>query len=420
MHFKLTEIDDIKMEPENLRPRSRGSESGFHELAARDRGSPSTSQGHDENGDDDCMIVNESSCSTEAQKMWRENKRKRHVPIIIDDNEPVVKKEHDVSPEVPDIFEIQRKIMHQFNARRGTASAGLGAHISGESPSPALRHRKRGHRKTKVEDGIDMKPDLDTLMRPNDEDDSWMHDNFEETDELENIKRLKITLEERKRRDGKLSEIDTIELLRLERQIALATRRRRVAYRDQSPHDFEEPITLSDDEDNMTIEDSGSERSDYHLSQMAREIQANYLKPTGEQQKPSKMGGRGTRRKAAKTAREVEEMRREKAREKERKKRARSASPPKGSANKKRSLIINQKKGGKASKNKKHKSRMQASLEDGTDEALEALIADLKHNNIIADRQAQEDLGDAPVIDEVSKDRQMKALLGKFIAKKNR
>jgi hypothetical protein len=121
------------------------------------------------------------------------------------------------------------------------------------------------------------------------------------------------------------------------------------------------------------------------------------------------------RRPVAKTAREVEEYRREKARAKETKKRARaSISKLRAKGKGKKSKCG---KGSAKKEKKQYKSRMKngwAGAGGGSDETLQTLLENLVQNNFIADRQNQEDFGDAPDIKERTKRRQLEALQGKY------
>jgi hypothetical protein len=350
--------------------------------------------------DDDCMIVNVEECSLEAQNKWSKSKSKPNV-ILLD---PIIKTEPGIEPpRTPNILEIQKRLISQHVAaqkRKSGASTMFGfTRPKDVSPIPRTKPKPRrgsNYQQKSLDNIVDVKVEFETLMRRGEDDSGWMgpqDDEGGESEELENLKRLKRSFEKRQGA-GSLTEVETIEFMKVKHQIQLQRRRRETADRLNKK---ESMFISSDDE-----EDDEAER---RLNQPVY----NQAAPQEEvAQDPNSKGGKkstkGRGRKVAKTAREVQEQRREKQREKERKKRARANSKrdPKGKGSKKT--------GKAAGPKQQHKSRMKMGLDDGA-ATLTSLLHNLVHNDFIADRQAQRELPVAPEIHATRKDQALLALL---------
>jgi hypothetical protein len=373
--------------------------------------------------DDDCMIVEEADCSPESRQLWSVSKSKPKASCKRKFGDAVIKVEPGLEPVRPaNLVEIQKTLIAQHNAtklRKSGASTLFGSRMSRQislSQSPKRKPKpRRGsvYQQKSLDDIVDVKEEFETLMRRGDGNISWMEDQDdrdEENEELENLKGLRQSFQKQQNARG-LTEVETIEMMKVNQQIELRNRRHETANRLNQ----KEVVLVSSDDD---IEDEGAERllrqSWYNQidedDETARTIERDLFQEAAEPaklsiSKGSKKPTKGKGRKVAKTAREVEERRREKERKKERKKRARLAlsrrAPTKGKESK---------NSGKKAAKKDYKSHMKGAWNGGR-EALHALLQDLIHNDFIADRLAQGELPDAPEINETRKDKALQALL---------
>jgi hypothetical protein len=371
--------------------------------------------------DGDCMIVDEDDCSPEARKKWLKSKVKQKTFGGRTFGDAVIKVEPGLERTRPaNLIEIQKKLIAQHNAtrlRKSGASTFFGSRMARAislSQSPKRKPKpRRGtvYQQKSLDDIVDVKVEFETLMRRGKENNSWMEeqdDRIEEHDELENLKRLRQSFQKRKSA-GHLSEVETIEMMKINQQIELQNRRQEAVNRlNQKEAMYVSSDDGEDDRAERLLRQSWYNQADDD-DNMARTTERVLFQDAEEPVKLAKSKGnkkptKGKGRKVAKTAREVEEKRREKAREKEWKKRARAAlskrAPPKGKASKKK----------KAAVKKDHKSHMKGGWKSGG-ETLQALLQDLVHNDFIADRQAQGELPDAPEINETRKDKALHALL---------
>lgn len=342
--------------------------------------------------EDDCMVVDEGECSIGARKKWATLKPKQKIP----DKVAIIKKEPGFEPpRSSDVLEIQRRLIARHNAaqkRKSGASKLFGwTRPKDVSPTPGTKSKPRrgSNYQQRNLDIVDVKVEFENLMRRGEDNSGWMEqsDNeYGENEEIENLKTLRQSLEKRKQ-DKHLTEVETIELMKINQQIELHGRRQLAVDR----LNRQESISSDDGED-----------------EAEHQLRLNLNNQVAKEDESAKKGRRkstkGRGRKVAKTAREVAENRRKKEREKERKKRARAAISKKGPLKGKGS------KAQKAIRPKEHKSRMKMTRDEG-EAALGTILQGLVHNDFIADRQAQGEFPDAPNIHETRKDKALHALL---------
>jgi len=376
-----------------------------------------------ENVDDDCVIVEEADCFGKSRQLWSISKSKPTASRRGSSGDIVTKAEPRTEPpRANNLMKIQKRLMAQHNAskmRKSGASTIFGPRTArqislSESPKRKAKPRRGSiYQQKSLNDIVDVKVEFETLMRRRDENTSWMEeedDKNEENEEFENLKRLRQAFQKRQN-EGSLTEVETIEMMKINQQIELRNRFQETANR---LNQKEVVVVSSDDEG----EDDHAERllrqSWYNQvhedDQMARTTERDLFQDTREPSQTSKPKGskkptKGKGRTFAKTAREVEEKRREKEREKERKKRARAALSKRAPPKKKGA-----KKPGKGATKRDHKSHMKNGCGSGA-EALHAMLQDLVHNDFIADRLAQGKLPEAPQINETRKDKALQALL---------
>ena len=372
--------------------------------------------------DDDCMIVEEADCSRESRQIWSISKSKPKTSGGNPFGDEVIKIEPGLERAQPaNLIEIQKRLISQHNAarlRRSGASTIFGTRSARPirlSPSPKSKPKPRrgtAYRPKTLDDIVDVKVEFETAMRRGEEDVNWMgqHDEDEENEEFENLKRLRQSLQRRKD-EGPLTDLETVEMMKVNQQIELHKRRKEAVNRLNQ----KEAMYISSDDEEDNGDEDGLRQSGYNQEgeddHMARTTGRVLFQETEETAKKPKSNGNKKstkgRRKVAKTAREVEENRREKEREKERKKRARAAlskrAPLKGKKSKKSGKVT----GPKAKK--QYKSHMKSAWDDR--ETLQTLLHDLVYNDFIADRQAQGELPDAPEIHETNKNKALHALL---------
>jgi hypothetical protein len=371
--------------------------------------------------DDDCMIVEEADCSSESRQIWSISKSIPKTSGGKKFGDKAIKVEPGLEVAKPaNLIEIQKRLISQHNAARlrtSGASTIFGtrtAHQINSSPSKRKPKPRRGtvYQPKSLDNIVDVKVEFETAMRQGGEELNWMgqHDEDEENEEFENLKRLRHSFQERQKA-GSLTDVEAVEMMKINQQIALNQRRQEAINRLNQ----KEAISVSSDDEEHEGDHGGFRQSDYNQEDkddhMTRTTESVFFQGAEETVKKSKSNANKkptkSRRKVAKTAREVEENRREKEREKERKKRARAAlskrAPLKGKKSKKAGKVT----GPKAKK--QHKSHMKSALNDR--ETLQTLLQDLVHSDFIADRQAQGELPDAPEIHETNKNKALHVLL---------
>jgi hypothetical protein len=371
--------------------------------------------------DDDCMIVEEEDCSPERHQKWSTSKSNPKTSDGKNFGNTLIKVEPGLEPAQPEnLIEIQKRLISQHNAARlrisgaSTVFSKRTAHPISLSQSPKRKPKpRRGtvYQPKSLDDIVDVKVEFETAMRRGEEEVNWIgqHDEDEENEEFENLKRLRQSFQRRKI-EGSLTEVETVEMMKINQQIELHKRRQEAANR----LNRREAISVSSDDEEDERNRGGLRQSGYNQEDeddhMTRATERVLFQEAEETAKKPKLNGNKkptqSRRKVAKTAREVEKYRREKEREKERKKRARAALSKRAPLKGKKS------KAGKVTgprAKKQHKSHMKSAWDDG--ETLQTLLHGLLHNDFIADRQAQGEFPDAPEIHETRKEKALHALL---------
>lgn len=366
----------------------------------------------------DCVIIDEEDCSPESREKWSKSKTKHKTSASRNFGDVGIKAEPGLERARPaDLVDIQKRLIAQHNAtrlRKSGASTIFGSRTRPIDLTPPPRTKPKPRRGTlyqqrTLDDIVDVKEEFQSIMHREEDDVGWMEQNDDDggTEELEGLKVLKRSFEQRQKSKD-LSEVETIELMKVNQQIELQRRRKEAMERNDM-------FISSDDEEDrnerllrQSLYSQAAE--DEH---MARTTERDFIQETEAPVEKQKSGsikklGKGRGRKVAKTAREVEENRREKEREKQRKKRARAVNskraPLKGKVSKKSGKAT-----GKKGK-KEYKSHMKAGW-GGAEETLQSLMQDLMHNDFVADRQAQGEYGEAPKIHETTKEKALRALL---------
>jgi hypothetical protein len=433
--------------------------------------------------EDDLFMVSEEDCSQEAKEKFRshrsgggKNMSRSKAPIVIDDdhsnnNRLLVKRELKNNENSDDEQRSRLTPLEMLRRQKACIARNVGSTKPTHRNSPFLNQgsnsssRRRlttnqpyGDSPSQFQDILNDNDEIKLLMRrDNEEDHDWMHNSGSDggqSDELERLERLKLNFEQRRRRAGKVSKLDSrenlkegrgngngfsesdqFELQRIIGQIELIKKRAQLAERHQGRGKdgrIENEMFVSDPEDDRAIrealaEDAKEKRTREYMEledeRLARATQESFNQQDsgnwnktrgGKKQK----GGMKKMTKRAKTAREVEDARREKEREKSCKKAGRDKSNSKGGSsfhnNPVKSGRTGSKKGRKEKekpKKKVHKSRMRNGWHNTEDLAFKAVLDDLIHNDFIADRAAQKDYGLAPSINERTKERQLQALL---------
>lgn len=371
--------------------------------------------------DDDRMMVEEADCSPKSRQIWLISKPAAKTSDRKGFGNTAIKAEREHERTQPDnIIEIQKRLISQHNAA-GLHRSGASTLFSKSMARPVslsqLPKRKPKPRHGTVyqpkslDDIVDVKVEFETAMRQGEEEVNWMgqHGEDEENEELENLKRLRQSFQ-RRNNEGSLTDVETIEMMKINQQIELHKRRQEAANR----LNLRDAMSVSSDDEEDEGDEGGLRQSRYnqededdYMIQTTERVLSQEAEETAKKQKlNSNKKPIKARRKVAKTAREVEKNRREKEREKERKKRARAAlskrAPSKGKKPKAGKVA-----GPRAKK--QHKSHMKSSWDDR--ETLQTLLHDLLHSDFAADRQAQGELPDAPEIHETRKEKALHALL---------
>jgi hypothetical protein len=362
----------------------------------------------DDDDNEDCMIVDQNDCSEDARTKWLSSHCK--APIILEDDNPVIKTEPEPALPISNFDTAQQRMLQQLNRKRKAGAStifGSAVKRTGEMNNSSQGNIRRPNCREAMDENLDLNEDLDAVMRHENEDDSWMEQDDEGgSDESEKLNSL-LTALEQVQQIRPLTNDELVEILKLKHQIELQGRRKEVARRD--------PIFDREQESMFVAEEEG-------------EMEANKdAEVEGDSsQKKGKKGAKGRVRKPPKNAREVEEKRREAAerrREKQRerdKKRSFHRAALRAARNGGRPTAAKAKKAAKGKGKQSHKSRMQNGLEGGSDQTLHNFLADLIHNDFIADRQAQGDLGDAPEINETSKKKQLDILFSRYCTRLTR
>jgi hypothetical protein len=362
----------------------------------------------EDDDDEECMIIDQNDCSEEVRTKWLSSHRK--APIILEDDNPVIKTEPEPPVPTPNFDTAQQRMLQQLNRKRKAGAStifGPAVKRAGEVNNSSQRNFRRPNCRGAMDDKLDINKELDAVMQHENEDDSWMEQDDEGgSNESEKLNSL-LTALEQVQRIRPLTSDELVEILKLKHQIELQERRKEVADR---------PFIFDREQESMFVSE---EEGDMDANKNP-EIEGSSNKKKG------KKGAKGRTRKPPKNAREVEEKRREAAvrrREKQRerdKKRSLHRAALRAAKNGGRPTAAKAKKAPKGKGKQSHKSRMQNGLEGGSDQTLHNFLADLMHNDFIADRQAQGDLGDALEINETSKKKQLDILFSRYCTRFDR
>jgi hypothetical protein len=258
---------------------------------------------------------------------------------------------------------------------------------------------------TSIGDEVGEKENIAIYMPHDTADNSWMeqdNNDAKEAEEIERLRKLEASLKSRNARN-QLSEMEIYQLRRVTNELKLNKRRKEIAERHK-----EEPIDVMFVAETVI---SGDSNGSGKLNGGPVEHTVNYQQPLWDPLLNDNIKNK-KRRKISRSAREVEEKRREKERGKSRKRRDKLALLN-GSSNKK-IVTVSKTKKEKSTKKvgkipREYRSRMK---EAGSNDALEAMLGSLAYNDPIQERLVQDDFGLAPEIHERgSKKRQMDALM---------
>jgi hypothetical protein len=364
----------------------------------------------------DSLLVNRAASSNQApQTGQRDDRAAQELSLFVQDDEPECPVEEQMPNSLDrrqkvsngeDKMSAQQKLLAQYMARQGHSSASTCKLHAGVRTGANAQRLKSEAAKVEGLDNIKIEVDLDEVMHP-EENVAWMH-NDEGEDEVEALKQQKIDFHAQLK-GKKPSNEDMIKLIRLDREIEVAVRRRQLALRDfAGGDDPRQPIYIPDDDedDYMDMDDNDASRGQRQFSEMADEAHDD---SGAEEATKSKENVAGKRRKVGKNAREVEEIRLAKEKEKEMRKKAR-AGPKKDTL---KAHTASQGRNTKKGKAKASNKRIGGAKQPfDAEDAFMRVVKNLVTNDVVAERQALGDYEAAPEIHENVKDKQLKALLG--------